>query len=82
MQRLRSCPHNEKKRTALEHDIERSIVERRAWKRESEGSGRKKKKSVYSQSGKFVVMDMLAKGRVRIHVTCTGEQFVQLAEER
>jgi hypothetical protein len=82
MQRLRSCPHNEKKRTALEHDIERSIVERRAWRRESEGSGRKNKKSGYSQSGKFVVMDMLAKGRVRIHVTCTGEQFVRMAEER
>jgi hypothetical protein len=82
IQRLRSCPHNEKKRTALEHDIERSIVERQAWKRESEESGRKKKKSGYSQSGKFVVMDMLAKGRVRIHVTCTGEQFVRMAEER
>ena len=82
IQRLRSCPHNEKKRTELEHDIERSIVERRTWRRESERSGRKKKKSLYSQSGKFVVLDMLAKGRVKIHVTCIGEQFVRLAEEK
>jgi len=82
LQRLRSCPYNEKKRTALEHDIEQSIVERRAWRREREEGGRKKKKPLYSQSGKFVVMDMLAKGRVKIHVACTGEQFIRLAEEK
>lgn len=82
LQRLLSCPYNEKKRTALEHDIEQSIVERRAWRKESEGVGGKKKKSLYSQSGKFVVMDMLATGRVKIHSTCTKEQFVRLTEER
>ncbi|KAL3767380.1 hypothetical protein ACHAW5_003807 [Stephanodiscus triporus] len=34
----------------------------------------------YAQSGKFVVMDLLAKGWIRINETCTGEQFIRLAE--
>ena len=29
-------------------------------------------------SGKFVVLDLLAKGLVHIHTTSTGEQFVRL----
>jgi hypothetical protein len=83
LRRLRSCPNGEKGRTALERDIERSISARRAWQCDAGGNDdgviKRGKEMRYHQSGKFVVMDLIAKGWIRIHVTCTGEQLVRLA---
>jgi hypothetical protein len=35
---------------------------------------------MYAQSGKLVVMDLLAKGWIQIHGTSSGEHFVQLGK--
>ncbi len=43
--------------------------------------GRNSKTScTIQQSGRFLVLDMLAKGMVTIHETCNGEQFVRLLD--
>ncbi|KAL7554261.1 hypothetical protein ACHAWF_017687 [Thalassiosira exigua] len=63
LRRLRSSRYGERRRAALEREIDR-------------GSG----KGRLAQSGKFVVMDALARGRVGVHETCAGEQFLRLAE--
>jgi hypothetical protein len=87
LNRLRRCPNGEKRRTALERDIERSIAGRGAWRGCDGGDdgthrrmSRGDERTRYAQSGKFVVMDMLAKGWIRIHEIYTGEHFVRLTE--
>ena len=67
LRRLQSSQYKEKKRSTVEQDIGRT-------KRQGKG------KVKLEQSGKFIVLDMLSKGWVQIHKTCTGEQFVRLVE--
>ncbi len=42
-------------------------------------SAHNKKKSNIQQSGKYLILDLLAKGLVSIHETCAGDQFVRSA---
>ena len=71
LRRLKSSVYKEKKRSVLEHEIGRI---------KSTTAMTKKKNNKLEQSGKFVVLDLLAKGWINIHNTCTGEQFVRLVE--
>jgi len=68
LRRLRSSKYKEKKRAVLEHEIGR--VKR------NDGA----RKNRVEQAGKFVVLDLLAKGWVSVHATCVGDQFIRLAE--
>ena len=70
LRRLQSSLHKEKKRSTLEFEIGRI-------KSTSSSTTNKNK---LEQAGKFVVLDMLAKGLVDVHKTCTGEQFIRLVE--
>lgn len=68
LRRLQSSLHKEKKRSTLEFEIGRI---------KSTSTTNKNK---LEQAGKFVVLDMLAKGLVDVHKTCTGEQFIRMVE--
>ena len=70
LRRLQSSLHKEKKRSTLEFEIGRI----------KSSSTTKTNKNKLEQAGKFVVLDMLAKGLVDVHKTCTGEQFIRLVE--
>ena len=72
LRRLKSSQYKEKKRSVLEHEIGRI---------KSTTAMTEKNKNKLEQSGKFVVLDLLAKGWISIHNACTGEQFVRLVEE-
>mmetsp|Transcript_28202 Transcript_28202/g.59576 ORF Transcript_28202/g.59576 Transcript_28202/m.59576 type:complete len:440 (+) Transcript_28202:73-1392(+) len=72
LRRLQSSRYKEKKRSVLEHEIGRI--------KHPSTTTTNAKKSKIEQSGKFVVLDLLAKGWVSIHTTCTGEQFVRLTD--
>ena len=67
MKRVQSSQYKEKKRSVLEQEIGR--IKQKGGKRAGGGT---------ELSGKFVVLDLLAKGLVHIHTTSTGEQFVRL----
>ena len=67
LRRLQSSLHKEKKRSTVEFEIGRI---------KSSSSNKNK----LEQAGKFVVLDMLAKGLVDVHKTCTDEQFIRLVE--
>ena len=72
LRRLQSSLHKEKKRSTLEFEIGRI--------KSSSTTTTTTNKNKLEQAGKFVVLDMLAKGLVDVHKTCTGEQFIRLAE--
>ena len=78
LRRLQASRYKEKKRSVLEHDInERGRRQRTALNNTSGGKGNK---NVVEQTGKFIVLDLLSKGWIRIHETSsTGEQFVRLS---
>jgi len=73
LRRLQSSRYKEKKRSVLEHEIGRV-------RGRGDNDDNAAKKSKMEQAGKFVVLDLLAKGWVSIHTNCAGEQFVRLAE--
>jgi len=68
LRRLQSSLHKEKKQSTLEFEIGRIK------------SSSTTNKNKLEQAGKFVVLEMLAKGLVDVHKTCAGEQFIRLAE--
>ena len=68
LRRIQSSPLKEKKRSSLEQTIAKF--------NKTDWSGKKKDYNTNMQSGKFQVLDLLAKGFVYIHETCTGEQYV------
>jgi len=68
LRRLQSSLHKEKKRSTLEFEIGRIK------------SSSTTNKNKLEQAGKFVVLEMLAKGLVGVHKTCTGEQLIRLVE--
>ena len=72
IRRLQCTQYKEKKRCTLEYEIGRNIS--------TSSSLKKKKKNELQQSGKFVVLDSLAKRWVEVHTTCTGDQFIRLVE--
>ena len=78
LRRLQASRYKEKKRSVLEHDInERGRRQRTALNNTSGGKGNK---NVVEQTGKFIVLDLLSKGWIRIHETnSTREQFVRLS---
>jgi hypothetical protein len=65
LRRIQSSKFKEKKRSTLEQEIGRP-------------DSKMKDGNTYIQSGKFLVLDLLAKGFVYIHNTCTGDQFVRI----
>jgi hypothetical protein len=79
LRKLRSCKYQEKKRPILER-------EHGQFKDGSDDSlglatsswGSSKKKTCIQQSGKFVVLDLLAKGLVVLKKTSSGEHFITL----
>lgn len=73
LRRIQFSKFKEKKRSTLEQDIGKPVGT-------SEKMGQKNGGNVMMQSGKFLVQDLLAKGAVYIHETCTGEQFVRIKE--
>ena len=82
LRRLKSSYYKEKKRSVLEQEIGR--VKRQDHPTSSSSSsgtttssGTKRK---LEQSGKFVVLDLLAKGWVSVHKTSTGDQRIRLVE--
>jgi len=68
LRRLQFSLHKEKKRSTLEFEIGRIK------------SSSTTNKNKLEQAGKFVVLEMLAKGLVDVHKTCTGEQLIRLVE--
>jgi hypothetical protein len=65
LRRIQSSKFKEMKRSSLEQEIGRP-------------DSKMKDGNTYIQSGKFLVLDLLAKGIVYIHNTCTGDQFVRI----
>ncbi|KAL9180534.1 hypothetical protein ACHAXT_010987 [Thalassiosira profunda] len=72
LRRIRSSKFKEKRRSALVQEIGRIKLQ---------PGGTMEKKQKLEQSGKLVVLDLLAKGWVCVHETCTGEQFVRLVDD-
>ena len=64
LRRIQGSKFKEKKRVALEQEIGRP----------------KDNSSYYVQAGKYMVLDLLAKGIVLIHETCTGDHFVRIKQ--
>ena len=74
LRRIRSSKFKEKKRSALEQEIGRPI-------NTPNGLGSMKDRNAhYSQSGKFLLLDLLSKNMICIHETCTGDHFVRIKE--
>ncbi|KAL3796092.1 hypothetical protein ACHAWO_003248 [Cyclotella atomus] len=65
LRRIQSSKFKEKKRSTLEREIGRP-------------DSKMKDSNTYVQSGMFLVLDLLAKGMVHIHSTCTGDQYVRI----
>jgi len=78
LRKLKSCKYQEKKRTILESehgvfkDGSSSDALDNSW-----GSA-KKNKAAIQQSGKFLVLDLLAKRLVILKQTSSGEHFIGL----
>ena len=72
MRRIQSTQYKEKKRCTLEYEIGRNKST------STLSSSSSKKKNEIQQSGKFIVLDTLAKRWVEVHTTCTGDQFIRL----
>jgi hypothetical protein len=77
LRKLRSCKYQEKKRLILERehgqfkDGNVDTLTNNYW-------DTSKKKTCIQQSGKFVVLDLLAKGLVLLKKTSSGEHFIAL----
>ena len=71
LRRIQSSKFKEKKRSTLEQDIGKPDGT-------NDELGQRNDDNAMMQSGKFLVQDLLAKGAVYIHETCTGEHFVRI----
>eukprot|EP00986_Skeletonema_menzelii_P000384 scaffold111_cov142-Skeletonema_menzelii.AAC.7 len=77
LRKLRSCKYQEKKRSILERehgqfkDGSDSTLADDSW-------AASKKKTCIQQSGRFLVLDLLAKGLVVLKKTSSGEHFISL----
>eukprot|EP00985_Skeletonema_marinoi_P012351 scaffold5944_cov102-Skeletonema_marinoi.AAC.3 len=78
LRKLRSCKYQEKKRSILEREhgqfkdgSDDTTLADSSW-------GVSKKKTCIRQSGRFVVLDLLAKGLVVLKKTSSGEHFIGL----
>ena len=81
LRKLRSCKYQEQKRAILER--EHGQFKDGSGDSALTGSwGTSKKKTCIQQSGRFVVLDLLAKGFVILKKTSSGEHFICLCPSR
>ena len=80
LRKLKSCKYQEKKRAILEreHGLFRDGSEDSS---KTSSLGTMKKTRSMQQSGKFVVLDLLAKGLVVLKTTSAGEHFIALPKD-
>ena len=71
LRKLRSCKYQEKKRSILERECGH-------FKEDGSDGAASKKKACIHQSGRFLVLDLLAKGLVLLKKTSSGEHFISL----
>ena len=71
LRKLRSCKYQEKKRSILERECGH-------FKEDGSDGATSKKKACIQQSGRFLVLDLLAKGLVLLKKTSSGEHFISL----
>lgn len=89
LRKLRSCKYQEKKRSILERehgqfkdgssdDDDALVADSSSSSSSSWGSVSKKKRTCMQQSGRFLVLDLLAKGLVELKKTSSGDHFISL----
>ena len=78
LRKLRSCKYQEKKRSILEREhgqfkdgSDDALADSGSW-------GVSKKRTCMQQSGRFLVLDLLAKGLVELKKTSSGDHFITL----
>lgn len=80
LRKLRSCKYQEKKRLALEREYGEVFKDGSNGNDNSNSAIESKKKNCIQQSGKFLVLDLLAKGLVILKTTSSGEHFIGLSK--